>query len=449
MHGGVRSLPLLAALLVPVSAVRAVELGERKVPASALSVQLERHRLANGLVVLLAPDPSASSVAVWMSFAAGAMYAPPGLSGMPHLVEHLLAIGPTPETDYAGILERRRARYFNARTGFDRMSFEVVVPPEELPSALWVAADRLTTLPALVDDAAVERNRQVVLEERAMIDVDVPYGLFHEHVLRRVFEAPHPLHAGVIGTPEDLSRVTAADVKRFVAARLVGADGILTVVGRFEPGPTLARIEELFAGLPAGEAASLPRLPPLDMGMVDKRQEPLGRTPRVAMAWRFPPLSPEDGAALALGAQLLTFLVDGAWDMRLSSELARYDGENLFFLELSVPYDEPMSVVHADADGLLRQLTRKEMPVQLVWSANLALDRLALERLDSVAGRAGLLTELEHQYGGRYRIADLLGWHWLLEPGAIRDTARTFLSGPSVVVHARPTRPRPARVERQ
>jgi predicted Zn-dependent peptidase len=329
------------------------------------------------------------------------------------------------------------------------MTFEAVVPAEELTAALWVAADRLTILPALIDDAAVARNRKVVLEERAMTDVDVPYGLFHDHVLRKVFKAPHPLHAGVMGTPDELSRVTAADVRRFVAERLVAANGILTVVGRFEPGATLARIEELFGGLPAGVAARPPRLPPLDLGLIDKAQEPLGRCPRVAMAWRFPALAPEDDAALALGAQLLTLLTDGAWDMRLSAELARYDGENLFFLELSVPYDEPMSVVHADADGLLRQLTHKEMPVELVWNANLALDRVAVDQLDSVAGRAALLTGLEHQYGGRYRVADLLGWHWLLEASAIRDTARTLLSGPSVVVHARPTHPRPARVERE
>ncbi len=443
------SLVALAALGAQPLAARGADLGERKVAVDALSVQVERFRLANGLVVLLAPDPSASSAAVWMSFGAGALYAPPGRSGMPHLVEHLLASGPTPETDYAGILERRGARHFNARTGFDRMTFEVVVPAEELPAALWVRADRLVTVPPLLDDATVERNRRVVLEERALTDVDVPYGLFHEHVLHQVFAAPHPLHAGVIGTPEELSRVTADEVRRFVADRLVASGAILTVVGRFEPGATRARVEELFGGLPARQVARAPRLPPLELGLIDKRQEPLGRCPRVTMAWRFPTVAPEDEAALALGAKLLMLLTDGAWDMRVSSQVEHYEGEELFVFELSVPYDEPMNIVHGDADGLLRQLTRKEMPLELVWSANLALDRIALQQLDSVAGRARLLTELEEQYGGRHRVADLLGWHWLLEPGAIRDTSRTLLSGPSVVVHARPTRPRPARVERQ
>ena len=428
---------------------RAAELGERKVPPQALSVQLERYQLANGLVVLLAPDRSASSAAVWMSFRAGAIHAPSGLGGMAHLAEHLLATGPTAETDYAGILERRRARHFNASTTFDWMTFEIEVPAEELPAALWVSADRLITMPGLLDDEAVARNRRVVLEERVLRDVDAPYGQFREHVFRKVFEAPHPLHSGVIGTPEELSRATGEDVRRFVAERLVPANGILAVVGRFEPAPTRAMIEQLFGGLAAGHRAPAPSLPPLDAALVDKKQEPLGRCPRVVMAWRFPSPAPEDDAALGLGAQLLTFLTDGAWGMRLGAGLSRYDGEDLFVVELTVPYDEPMSAVHGDADGFLRQLTRKEMPVELVWAANLALDRLSLAQLDSVAGRAELLTRLEHVHGGRYRVADLLGWHWLLEPGAVRDTARTYLSGPSVVVHARPTRPRPTRAERE
>jgi predicted Zn-dependent peptidase len=360
-----------------------------------------------------------------------------------------MTIGPTPDTDYAQLLEQRRVRHFNASTGFDRMTFQVVVPAEELAAALWVAGDRLAAIPGLVDDAVVERNRKVVLEERALRDVDTPYGLFREHLYRRLFPAPHPLHGGVIGTPSELSRATAEDVRRFAGQYLVPANGLLVVVGRFQPGEARRLVAESLGPLPPGQRARAPALPPPELGLVDRRPEPLARRPRVALAWRFPSASPEDGAALQLGAQLLTSLTDGAFGMRLGAELARYEGEDAFFVELTVPYDEPMSVVHADAEGFLRQLTRKEMPVELVAAANLGLDRITLHELDSVAGRAEVLTELEHAYGGQYRVADLLGWHWLMEPGAVRDTARRYLQGPSVVVHARPTRPRPARAERQ
>src|SRR5205823_13881035 len=128
-----------------------------------------------------------------------------------HLVEHVMASGPTPGTDYLGMLERRRARYFNATTDFETMSFQAMVPAEELPLALWVNADRLGSLPPLIDDKEVERNRRVVLQERALRDVDAPYGLPRERLFDRLFAAPHRLHGSVIGVMDELERATAAD----------------------------------------------------------------------------------------------------------------------------------------------------------------------------------------------------------------------------------------------
>lgn len=253
----------------------------------------------------------------------------------------------------------------------------------------------------------------------------------------------------MIGDPEELARCSAEDVRRFVGERLVPANAILTVAGRFDRAEVRARIEELFAGLPGGTRALPPTVPAPGDPVLDRKQEPLGRCPRVTIAWRFNDASPEEAEALALGAQFFTFFTDQAFDMRVGAELVEYDGESVFLMDLTVPYDEPVSAVHSDAEGFLRQLTLKEMPVEVVQAANLALDRTALMELDSVAARAELLTALEHRYEGRYRPADLLAWHWQIDRYVIRDTARQFLRRSSVEVHARPTRPRPPHLERQ
>lgn len=442
-----------AAALAHTTAVRAADLVEPeatgpRVARAALEVKVQRRVLRNGLVVLLAPDPAAGNAAVWMSFRAGALYEPPGRAGLAHLVEHVLFAGPTPETDYGGILERRRAQHVNAATGFDRMTFQVVVPAEELPAALWATRDRLDAIPPLIDDALVERNRRAVLEERAMRDVDRPYGLFGEQLFRELFADPHPLHHGVIGDPAELYRSTAADVRRFAAERLVPANAILTVAGAFDPAEVQARIEALFGDLPPGSPARVPALPPLNDARMVKRQEALGRCPRMTVAWRFRDLSIDEAAALELGAQLFTFLTDQAFDMRVGAELVQYDGEAAFFLDLTLPYDEPISAVHGDAEGFLRQLTHTTMPEELIQAGNLALDRFALEALDDVGARAELLTAAEHQYAGRHRLGEVLHRHWEIEPAAMRDTARRYLQGYAVEVHARPTRPRPPHPER-
>lgn len=442
-------LPLALAAL-PWSA-RAQTRGEegRRISSQHLAVALERFELPNGLVVLLSPDPDTSSALVWMTFRAGALFEPSGRSGMAHLVEHVMATGPTPDTDYARLLTERRARYFNASTSADTLSFETIVPAEELPAALWVQADRLGTLPDLIDDALVERHRRVVEQERAFRSIDEPYGLVDELVLGKLFARPHPLHGGVIGIPAELSQVTAEDVRAFVRERLVPANAVLTVVGRFDPAEARRLAERELGRLPAGQRAPSPALPPFAEGVVAKKLEPISRQPRVTLAWRFPSLPSDHAAALQLGAQMLTLSTDGAWGMRLSAGFAQHDGESLFRLDLMLPYDETIDSTQKDADGFLRSLTLREMPVDFFAAANLALERAALFSLDSLAARAHLLTRLELLFGGAQSAQALLEQHWKLPADTVRDVARVYLKRPRVVIHARPSRPRPAREERE
>jgi predicted Zn-dependent peptidase len=414
----------------------------------ALDVPVERFQLPNGLVVLLSPDPSVSTALVWSTFRAGTLYEPPGKSGLAHLVEHLMATGPTPETDYVGLLERRRARDFNAVTGFDAMTFRAEVPAEEVAAAIWVAADRLGSLAGTLDEATVARSRRIVAQERASELVDQPYGLVEELLVRRLYPAPNPLRGGVLGDPAELAACSLADVRAFVAERLVPANGLLTIVGRFDPIVVRALVTERFGALPAGRPAAAPAFPAPTTTFIDRGEESRAREPKVWMAWRIPDLAHDHAQALALGAQLLTFLTDGAWGMRIAADLHEYAGEAVFTMALTLPHDEPMQVIHGDADAFLRLLTHREMPADFVQAANLALDRVAMLELDGLAGRAQALTRLELAGESRRGVGAWLGAHWELDRQGIQATARSYLQEARVVVHARPTRPRPAKAER-
>ena len=446
-----RRTSLLLAAVVALVAHRAEALhlaGEgRKTSARDLSLEVRRVALPNGMVVLLAPDPTASSVLVWMTFRAGTVYEPPRRSGLAHLVEHIMTSGPTRETDYATLLEERRARIVNGATDFEMMRFETVAPPEELPLALWVAADRLGSIPPLIDAGVVQRNRNVVLQERAFRDVDVPYGLVRERLFSRLFAAPHPLHGGVGGVPAELALVTPEEVRTFVAEHLTAANATLTVVGRFDPAQAQTLIEETLGGLPAGTRVKTPAFNAPAGDLVDSKEETVAREPGVTMAWRLARLGHDEASALKLGAQLLSIYTDGAFGMRIAADLQEQASESLFFFEFTVPYDETASAVQGDAEGFLRQLTGREMPFELLRIANLALDRVALFSLDSIQGRALRLDRLEQLFGSRINVADDCAGHWMHDPVTVHDTARAYLHSAKVIVHARPTRPRPPRTE--
>jgi hypothetical protein len=418
----------------------------RKTTARDLAVDLQRYELPNGLVVLLSPDATVSSVMVELTFRAGTLYELPGRSGMAHLVEHVMASGPTPETDYLGLLERRRARYFNATTDFETMAFQTIVPAEELPVALWVAADRLGSLPGLIDDALVEANRRVVLQERNLRDVDAPYGLAMESLFSKLYAAPHPLRGSIIGLVGELERVNGADVRTFVSTLLVPANGILTVVGRFDPAVARGLIEEHLGRLPPGQRAKIPAVPPFRQGLVATTTEVVSREPAVVLAWRFP-LPPEQASALRLGAQLFTFMVDGAWGMRIGADLEENESESLFMVELVAPWDDPPGALQGDIESFVRFLTLRQMPLGLLLAANLALDRVALFDLETLHGRSRRLARLERLHLGT--VGDDCAKHWLLDPSEVRSVAQGFLDSPKVVLHARPTRPRPARAARR
>ena len=441
-----RSLACLLFLSLPAAALD--HRGEgRKTTARDLAVDVQRFELANGLVVLLSPDPTVSGVMVEMTFRAGALYEPPGRSGMAHLVEHLMAFGPTPGTNYFAMLEERRARFFNASTGFETMAFQTEVPAEELPLALWVAGDRLLALPPLIDDAEVERNRRVVLQERNLRDVDAPFGLSMEKLFSRLCQTPHPLHGGVIGLPDELRAVTAADVRAFTSRLLVPANAILTVVGRFDPAQARALVDEHLGRLPGGQRATLPAVPPLTQGVSVTAEEVVSREPAVVLAWRFP-LPPPQASSLRLGAQLLSFMTDGAFGMRMGAEVLENEGESLFLVELVVPWDDPAQALQSDVEGFVRMLKLRQMPLDLLYAANLQLDRFALNDLETLEGRSRSLTRIERLRLGT-TVSDDSAAHWRQDPAEVRVVAQGFLEGPRVMLHARPTRPRPPRPGRR
>jgi hypothetical protein len=135
--------------------------------------------------------------------------------------------------------------------------------------------------------------------------------------------------------------------------------------------------------------------------------------------------------------------------MRLGAGLLENESESMFLVQLVVPYDEPVSAMQSDAEGFVRFLTRTVMPLELYLAANVQLDRIALFDLDTTLGRAQRLVRLERLFRSRVTVAEDAAQHWNIDPSAVRDLSRNILESPKVVLHARPTRPRPARVAKR
>ena len=421
----------------------------RKTTSKDLSIEFERLVLSNGQVVLLNPDPSVSSVLVDQTFLAGALFEPAGKSGLAHLTEHLMSGGLADETDYQALLESRGGRDFNAMTTYDLMTFRVIVPAQELPVALWVAADRLGSRAGHLDDAEVARQRRIVVEERAIRIDDVAYGGVYLALHDAMFPAPNPLRGTILGVPAELASINASDVKAFVARCLVPANGFLTLSGNFDPATAREWLEKTVGRLRPGTRAT----PPVVMNSNSSEvtltiPEPRSRRPRVTFAWRLGEVIPEVANVLEFGALLLRVYTDGAFGIDVDAFFHQHQGGAEFEIAFTMDHEGSKRDTRDNAEGLFRYLTRASAQDDIFAATLLAWDRLTMLRLDSLAERADLLERLECLGIAPVESARYNARHWALDAAQIQAISRKVLDVGRMTIHSRPTNPRPARPSR-
>ncbi len=439
------TLGLSVAVAQPEVRVVGDRVGGRKIANRSLHFDVERYVLPNGLTVLLSHDPTAQSASVNMGFRAGTLYEPRDRAGMAHLVEHVMLRGRTPDTDYVALLEAHGVVFLNAFTSSHFISFEVEVVPSAVPLALWVHCDRLATLPGKLDPADLDRHKSVVDVERIQRTVDVPFGGVEMAIHRQMFPRPHPMHSAVIGRPDELARVTLAEVQAFARRYLVPSNGVLTVVGRFDVAEVKAQIADTLGQLPPGRRARHPRNSQLEgKPAVYRVRERRARQPRVTVLWRVEGLGERSSDALTLGGWLLSNYVDGAFGTQVRANLTPVPGASYFRLDVTLPYDKPVDAATAEAEVFLRYLTAVDMPRDFLNATRLAIDRYFLFTMDTVRGRATMMAQMEladddptHPEGVSRRL-------WALDRQTIRHVAWTHLvqGNRRLVVHARPVRPR-------
>ena len=145
--------------------------------SSAPSQALLRHRLDNGLRVVLHPDRSLPLVTVNLWFHVGSKDERPGLTGFAHLFEHMLFQGSehVSGTDHFRYIQQVGG-VANGSTWYDRTNYYETLPAHRLDLGLWLESDRMGFfLPALTSEK-LETQRSVVMNERRQRVDNQPYG---------------------------------------------------------------------------------------------------------------------------------------------------------------------------------------------------------------------------------------------------------------------------------
>ena len=187
--------------------------------------------LDSGVRVVTEAMPTVRSVTLGFWIATGSVAETESEAGLSHLVEHMLFRG----TDRYGSLEIDQifdtmGAELNAGTGKENTSVYARVIDEHLPQAFDVVGDMVWH--PRIDDADLANEREIVLEEIAMYEDDPQDRVFD--VLGEAVFGDHPIGRPVIGRPEVISAVSAAEMHAFHAAHYAPGDIVIAAAGSLE-----------------------------------------------------------------------------------------------------------------------------------------------------------------------------------------------------------------------
>ncbi|WP_412556719.1 M16 family metallopeptidase [Xylophilus sp. GOD-11R] len=295
----------------------------------AVRAETQQFTLSNGMTLIVRVDRRAPTAVNMLWVRAGAMDEVDGISGIAHMLEHMMFKG-TPDVP-VGEFSRRVAALGgreNAFTTADYTGYYQQVPVNRLQDVMKLEADRFAhnSWP----DAEFLKEREVVAEERRMRTEDNPRSRLYEALSAQIWTAS-PYHRPVVGWMGDIAAFTAEDVRDFYRRWYVPANAAVVIAGDVDVQQVRDWAEQTYGrASSAAVPARKPRPEPPQVGMRRFDFRAPADQAYVAMAFRAPGLeslepdaikTPDSQDALAL--TMLSAVLDGYSGARLGRTLAR------------------------------------------------------------------------------------------------------------------------------
>ncbi|HET6409877.1 MAG TPA: insulinase family protein, partial [Chthoniobacteraceae bacterium] len=266
---------------------------------------ITEYSLANGLRVILFPDPSRPIITVNITYKVGSRHEDYGETGMAHLHEHLVFKGTPKHRNIPQELTEHGARA-NGTTWFDRTNYyETFTATEEnLRWALDLESDRMIN--SFISRADLEKEFSVVRNEFERGE-NSPAGVLYKRMLPAVFQWHNYGHS-TIGERSDIEGAPIERLQSFYRKYYQPDNAVLVVAGRIDEQKTLAMVNEYFGSIPKPTRKLVPTYTqePTQDGEREITLRRVGDVQLVSCVYRTAPGSHDDDAALSVLATLLT-----------------------------------------------------------------------------------------------------------------------------------------------
>ncbi|MEM7186889.1 MAG: pitrilysin family protein [Bacteroidota bacterium] len=236
---------------------------ETKNNETEFKLEYEKFVLDNGLEVILHKDTSDPIVAVATVMHVGSNREKPGKTGFAHFFEHMSFNDS--ENVPVGANRKMIPEWGGSRNGgtwTDGTIYYEVVPKDAFEKILWIDSDRFGYMINTVTKEALEREKQVVKNEKRQRVDNSPYGYTDEIIRKNLYPEGHPYSWTVIGSLPDLQAATLDDVKEFYHQYYGASNASLVIAGDIDIEETKTLVEKWFGEIPSGpEVEPLPPMP--------------------------------------------------------------------------------------------------------------------------------------------------------------------------------------------
>lgn len=462
--------------------------------ATGVRLPVREETLDNGLRLLVLPRRGAPTVSFVVQYDVGSVQEHLGITGIAHLLEHLLFKGTTSvgtrnvnaeralfavmdvvqdtlvrararddstevarlegriaaledsartyvvPNEFDRILSRAGAQGLNATTSSEATTYFVELPSNRTELWFVLEGDRMAN--PVFREFYTERN--VVMEERRMRVETSPGGLLYEAHLAAAYNE-HPYGVPVVGYMSDLQNLGRPQVEAYYRRYYAPNNAVVAIVGDVDPGQVLRWARKYLGSQPRGDDP--PRVlarEPEQRG--ERRVEILwDAEPSLRMGWHVPSATHADAPAVALLSSLLT----GGRTSRLYRRLVQQDrlATGVFaslgpgdrypqFFQLDASPRAPHTVAEVEEaihEEIARLAAEGPTETELVRVRN-QIEAGRVRRLQSNLGLAFQLAESSTLFGDwrvTFQLPERLG---SVTPEEVRRVATTYLTRRNLTV---------------
>ncbi len=387
--------------------------------------------LANGVRVLVIPQPTAATATVLILVATGSLYESKAENGLSHFLEHLYFKGTDKLKTSREIMERfdRIGAIANAFTSTEYTGYYAKGSPKHVQTFITILNDiyQHSTFPVV----EIEKEKGVVIEEINMYQ-DMPQQKVGEELMKLMF-GDQPAGWPVIGSKETVRSFTRDDVIRYQQSQYYGANTVVVVSGDVDSVAIKKSVEDSFGSiknaLPVSKKKVRVEKKALKFNIVKKASDQA----HIAIGFHSVPL----GHADAVTASLLGTILGRGMSSRLFQILreemgvAYYvgagqepsTGHGIFEISAGVDKNKTQIVLDRIASILteIRKTFVSDAELSKAIEYSLGVARLGLESSDDIAGFFGVQLLLKGSYK---TLAELAREYRAVTPKDIRRMAQ-------------------------